>query len=130
MTRFPIPQFCQSRSAQFPRVLIHDGQRYWTGTAWSDDERKAQLFVDTNVATEVVDEIYRRFTEGMAAHQIMRVPMELSVHSDQGVDLKTIQDWLMHSVKISMNRHECGNGPNDSIVLITFRIGEIAELPC
>jgi hypothetical protein len=130
MSKHPVPLFCHSGSRQFPRLIIHDGQRYWTGVTWSDDPNDAQLFFDTNVATDVVDEIYQAMAKDKAVEQVVRVPMEMMVYSDQGVDLKTLQDWLMNSVKISMNRHECGNGPNDSIVLITFRIGEIAELPC
>jgi len=130
MSKHPVPLFSHYGSSQFPRLIIHDGCRYWTGETWSDDPKQAQLFVDTNLATEVVDAIYQAMAKDKAVEQIFRVPMELRVHSDVGVDLKTIQDWLINSVKISMNRHECGNGPNDSIVLITFRIGEIAEIPC
>lgn len=128
MSKNPVPLFSHHGSSQFPRVIIHDGQRYWTGETWSDDAKDAQLFFDTNMATEVVDQIYREMAKDKAVEQVVRVPMELLVHSDEGVDLKTLQDWLLNSVKISINRHECGNGPGDSLVVIGFKVGEIEEV--
>ncbi len=36
----------------FPRYLIYGSRRYWTGSGWTDDRKKALLFARLRLAVE------------------------------------------------------------------------------
>ena len=127
MPQDPTPLLSNTESP-FPRLVIHDGKGcYWDGSAWVNESGKAQLYAGKPQAFEVVSELYWNLASKKAVCQTFQAPFQISVHSNEGIDLKTLVDWLHQTVELSINRDECGCGPSGSVVIMNVMMGEITE---
>jgi hypothetical protein len=60
MRKKPPKMTIQIVGYRFPRFIIAKGRRYWTGTGWDRDWRKALLYADTWLVQQDADELGRK----------------------------------------------------------------------
>lgn len=114
---------------EFPRYRIHDQyMQYWTGSDWSSDESKGELFAVSNDACVQVQKLLMLdyMDKKVTSYQ---APVKLELFSDKEIPLIEIKRWLHRVAKLLVDSPEFGNGPvQGSLGLLTIEWGELEKV--
>ena len=120
----------QLGSPAHPRLVIsNQNGEYWDGKAWTPDQPKALLFLDTNEIGDVTEMILMNASQHLPVCQIFRLPLFIELRSMKGTDFLEVQEWLMKACRVFINFKAHGNGPiPESLGLIHLDAGMIEEM--
>ena len=99
------------------RYAIQDERgRYWTGRAFSKDERKALAYADENVIARDMRRILKRRCKGLVRYRFV-APVIIDVYAEGQIDQEEMAWFLSQHCFVSMDGLGTGVGPAESVVL-------------
>jgi len=106
--------FIESRWLRW--VIQDERERYWTGTGFSKDQRKALTYADSLVVTQDMRRILKTRCKGLTRYRVV-APVTIEVYADGPIDREEMAWFLSQNCFVSMSQLGTGEGPGNSIVL-------------
>ncbi len=115
----------------YPRYMIADQYlRYWAEGAWTEqnDTKKAALYVDAEAAITEINRLLMVEYGGKRLYRF-KASVYIDLHTDNPIEIKELQLWLMRVSKLVMDAPRFGNGPvAGSLGLCHINWDELTEL--
>lgn len=104
---------------KFRRHVISDQWlRYYTGSGWDLDLKKALLYHDSPAACQAVHEILLAEFDGTKVRRF-QAPIQIELFAGEDISIEDLRRWLTDVAKLLMDSPKYGNGPMQGTLGLT-----------